>query len=752
MKNPLFKRLPREFAGEFGKYFVIFVFMAATIGLISGFLVADNSLIESYNESFEKYHIEDGNFELQSEADTELLAAIEAEGVSVYENFYVEKSLVRDGEIKATIRIFKDRSKVNQVCLMKGEMPVGDNEIALDRLFAKNNGIDVGDVILVEGRELKVSGYVALSDYSTMFENNNDIMFDATMFGVAIMTDTGYEGYTDGLVHYGYSWTYNTAPKSEAEEIKQSEQFLYALNSKAQIVNYIPRYSNQAINFTGDDMGGDKSMMIVLLYILIVIMAFVFAVTTSNTITKEASVIGTLRASGYTRGELLRHYIALPVITTLTAAIVGNILGYTVLKNVMAGLYFNSYSLTTYKTLWNAEAFVLTTIVPIVLMIIINLAVIYSKLKLSPLRFLRNDLSKSKKKKAVRLPHFKFLSRYRLRVIIQNIPNYITLFIGIVFANVLLIFGMIMSPLLHHFADQSVESMIADYQYILKTPIDTETAGAEKYCVISLETTSKRFKVEEITVYGIEQDSQYIDVNIEKNEVWVSILYADKYDLHKGDSVTLKNEYDGATFTFKIKGIYDYPASMSVFMNRQYFNELFAKDAEYFNGYFTDQELSDVDERYVMSVIDENDMTKISRQMDKSMGGMMDIVKLVSLVLFALLIYLLTKLIIEKNAISISMIKILGYQNGEIGRIYLLSTSIVVIISTVCSLAVATLIIKLLYKAILSSMSGWILFWIDWSTYPVMFAMGVGIYFIVLVMQFIKIRRIPMSDALKNIE
>ena len=66
-----------------------------------------------------------------------------------------------------------------------------------------------------------------------------------------------------------------------------------------------------------------------LLYILIVIIAFVFAVTTNNTITKEASVIGTLRASGYSRRELLVHYISMPVIVTVVASVLGNVLGYT---------------------------------------------------------------------------------------------------------------------------------------------------------------------------------------------------------------------------------------------------------------------------------------------------------------------------------------------------------------------------------------------------------------------------------------
>ena len=38
-------------------------------------------------------------------------------------------------------------------------------------------------------------------------------------------------------------------------------------------------------------------------------------VTISNTIMKESMTIGTLRASGYSRGEMLRHYMAMPVMT-----------------------------------------------------------------------------------------------------------------------------------------------------------------------------------------------------------------------------------------------------------------------------------------------------------------------------------------------------------------------------------------------------------------------------------------------------
>ena len=63
MKSPLRKRLPRELKSEFGKYLVVFIMMAITIGFVSGFLVADGSMLRAYDDSFQKYNIEDGYFQ-----------------------------------------------------------------------------------------------------------------------------------------------------------------------------------------------------------------------------------------------------------------------------------------------------------------------------------------------------------------------------------------------------------------------------------------------------------------------------------------------------------------------------------------------------------------------------------------------------------------------------------------------------------------------------------------------------------------
>ena len=128
MKNPLRKRLPRELKSELGKYLVVFLLMIATIGLVSGFLVADGSMLIAYNESFSRYNIEDGNFSTGEKIYRGQKEAIEEFGVKVYENYYIEDPLTNG----STMRFFKNRAEVDKVCLMDGEMPEKTGEIAVD--------------------------------------------------------------------------------------------------------------------------------------------------------------------------------------------------------------------------------------------------------------------------------------------------------------------------------------------------------------------------------------------------------------------------------------------------------------------------------------------------------------------------------------------------------------------------------------------------------------------------------------------
>ena len=751
MKNPLNKRIFREIKGEAGKYFVIFVLMSAIIGIVSGFLIADESLKTAYDNSFKKYNVEDGNFELIQKADKKTISSIQKEDVKVYENFYIEEENEKNDSI---VRIFKNRKKVNKVCLWNGKMPKNDNEIALERLYARNNNYSVGDKIEFKNKTFKISGIIALSDYSALYQNNTDFMFDSVKFGLAIVTDNAFDNLPKTHLHYSYSYKYNNPPADPLgkKAIDKGNDFMNALSEKVVITNFVPRCSSNAINFAGDDIGKDRVMFITFLYILIVIISFVFAVTTSNTIRKEANVIGTLRASGYKKRELIRHYMAPSALVLFFSAVVGNVLGYTILKEYMADAYLNSYSLTTYKTLFNFTAFIDTTLIPLCILLFINFVMLARTLSLSPLKFLRRDLKRRQRKKAFKLnTKISIIIRYRLRVFFQNIPNYLTIFAGVFFASILIVFGVMFSPLLDYFEEQTVKNMLAPYQYVLKAPSNTNTKDAEKYAAYELKTTGRDF-TESISIIGIQKNSKYFKQKIMGDGIIISSAYADKYSLEKGDKITLKEKYKNKKYKFKIKGIYNYPCNLCVFMDLNKFNEKFDFDKDYYTGYFSKEKIKDIDENLIASHITKEDLTKTSRQMEISMGNMMSIFITAGVGIFMLIIYLLAKIIIEKNAQSISMAKILGYNKREIGKIYIHTTSIVTVISLLLCMFITHKAIVAIWHAMMMSYSGWLPPEIPVMTYVKVFMLGIITYAAVAFILKKKINKIPMDEALKNVE
>ena len=637
-KNPLRRRVLRDLFRDWKRYLMIFAMLVVTIGFVSGMYVANHSMMTSLEGNAEKFHREDGHFELSRIAEPEIISAIEsgekadmksifrdraykeaepeiekavreaipeemwdsdiyinalseAEDkahkeiddkiddeytdiaeryeldqtfdpvpVNVYELFFknTDECIIKNAGYSGKIRVYSERNEVDLYDILSGRAPQNENEIVIDRMHADNAEIKLGDMIKADGAEFEVVGLVSFTDYITLYENNNDTMFDALTFDVGMVTDEGFERISAPL-HANYAFTYKNAPSDLYEEKTLSDHFLKALitqtavsENEVEIRDYVPAYANHAITFAAEDMGSDMSMGGVLLYVLTVVLAFIFAVSISSMLEKEASVIGTLRASGYTKGELLRYYMSAPLVVVILAAIVGNLLGYTLFKNVVVDMYYNSYSLPTYETLWTPEAFIRTTAIPFVLMLIINFIVIVRMLRLSPLRFLRHDLKRTRRSKAIRLPRWSFFRRFRLRVLLQNISNYLMLFVGVTFVMLLLSMAVGMPSTLEYYPEKMPDMMFAKEQVILTDCKDedgnvfiTDTEGAEPFSIGALEYRTDKYN-EEISVFGIVENSSYVNIAPTKNadSMWISTAFADKYHLNTGDSFTMHEKYE----------------------------------------------------------------------------------------------------------------------------------------------------------------------------------------------------------------
>ena len=865
--SPLSKRFPRELKNNIGKYLGIFLLMSVTIALTSGFLLAAHSIDVIMGGMRDAYNVEDGRFTTAFEAtDLQLDAARDAAdsvgGVDIYENYSFDAGLsgTADDSHSKTLRTYEHRAQVDLAAYAEGNVPAAADEVAIDRVFATNNGIALGDTVKLNGSEFKVVGIMTLADNQALFENNSDFTVNTLTFGVAEVSEAGMRALAANGREPSYTYSYCFADRSlsVAARTDAEKDMMHALaDAGANVTDLTDASANQAIGYAADDVSGDSAMWTTLLYMIIAIMAFVFVVLTSGTIEEESSVIGTLLASGYSRRELVAHYLTLPALVGVAAAVAGNIAGFTLMSDPMRDLYYGSYSLPPYYPTWSWGVFLQTTVVPLALLVLITLAGLVKKMRRTPLQFLRHETGKSGARRGFALPErLGFTVRFRLRVFLRNLGNFATLFVGIGFASVLLLFSLAILPTMTHYAENLRSSVVAEHQYSLKAPLELEgsdddraawaaaeslqrvsgekldaaedaadaledaadvlTAAptlaamqtaqqaqddfyaavdaiaddlgctrddaidlmekvadididsddvhpvnttdngakisqAEKYAVYALDYDRGGDNgTEQISVYGVSENSRYWnDLDVGSGRVVLGAGLVDKFGFAEGDKLSLYDKYEDKDYEVTFDGgTWGSKSDMALYMSLDDFNRFFGNDSGYFNAYASDEALT-LDQRYLASDLTPSDMDAIGDQFVSMMDDMIGMLVGLAVFIFLIFMYLLTKSIIDRSARAISYMKVFGYRDAEISRLYVRSITLTVAVSLVLCQPLIIGSLTLIFKAMLLAYSGNIEIFVPAYAIAETIAVGFATYLVVAITHVHRIKKVPLALALK---
>lgn len=767
MASPLRKRFPRELKDNLGKYLGIFLLMSVTIALTSGFLLAAHSIGVIIDDMPEKYSIEDARFTTAFEAtDEQLDAAADAAsdagtgGTDIVRNWSFDADFNHaqgdDGRDR-TLRVYQHRTQVDLAAYAEGRVPEAADEVAIDRVFATNNGITISEEVELFGQRFTVCGIMTTSDNQALFQNNSDFTVNTLTFGVAEVSESGFAALeaTGHQPAYTYSVRFADRDLTVAQRTDAEKDMMRALSTAGATVDDLTDSSaNQGIGYAADDVSGDSTMWSVLLYMIIVIMAFVFVVLTSGTIEEESAIIGTLLASGYRRRELVTHYLALPAAVGIAAAVVGNVAGYTLMSEPMRNLYYGSYSLPPYYATWSWGVFAQTTVLPVATLVGITLLGLLRKMGHTPLDFLRHETSKGGVKRGFALPErLSFIARFRMRVFLRNLGNFATLFVGIGFASMLLLFSLAILPTMTHYAENLHNNVVAEHMYTLKAPLEVDNAQAEKYAVYSLEyDRGEGSGTETITVYGVPEDSRYWDgLAVGDGHVVFGNGLIDKFRFADGQTVNLYDKYEDETREVTYEGggyTWGTKSDMAVYMSLDDFNRFFGNDAGYFNGYASDQEL-DLDARYLASDLTPESMDAIGEQFVGMMDDMIGMLMGLSVFIFLVFMYLLTKSVIDRSARSISYMKVFGYRDSEISRLYVRSITLTVAVSLVVCQPLIIGGLTLLFRAMLLAYNGNIEIYVPMAAIAEVIAIGFATYLAVALLHIRRIKRVPLALALK---
>ncbi len=720
-----------------------------------------------------------------------------------------------DGE--KTVRLYVNRTEFNRATYYEGAAPADASQIALDQTFCDEHGLALGDTVAVAGQDLTISGIMVLPDYQASVRSNSSMLPDNQTFVVSQVTADAFDELAAGQVTYRYAVILDDADMDLVDRTTYEKDAAQALSDEgATLSDLVDKDSMLSRNYADEDLEGDQSMWITLCAILVIVSAFVFVVLTDATVESESAMIGTLLASGYRKRELVAHYLALPTVVGLTAAAAGNAVGYGFMAELMSELYYNSYSFPPFHAYFDLSAFVFTTVVPVVLLFVITLVGVARKLRATPLSFLRREVGTRSRRSTMGLPEsWGFVARFRLRVLLRNLSHFAVLFVGIVFSSLLIVFCMGMMPMIEHYADSLAADLPANHVYVLKAPLeidvddDLEDAAAafdellsyddpqaelsaedyrrlaltasglvadprvqaghplntlansedaidqaEKAVVSTLDLPrSHADSMEEVTIYGIEVNSAYWDIDVSGGKICIGAGLAEKCGLAVGEPATFTNRFTGETYTIVPDAIVGSESDTAVYMSRATWAELFADDeadgdATYFNAYVSDMELN-LTSRYVASEQTPEVMSSMADQMMDSFGGMIDMVIVLAVGISVVLIYLLTKTTIDRSARYISYMKVFGYRNREVDLLYLRPITYTVVASYVLSLPLVIEVFRLLVTYMMARYAGNIvLFATPWTLIESVL-IGLSSYVVVAALHVARVRRISLSDAMK---
>ena len=836
MQKVLRKRIWRDFKSNLPRYLALSLLIILAMYLVVSLVGAAETIIRGSENADSRQCVEDGDFSLFVPMKDEEMEDLEADGVTIEPQFYMDYEIDEDH----TIRIFANRDEVNRIDLVKGTLAEKGNELVVERQFAEKNDISAGDVITFGGREFTVTGIGTTPDYDNVLKSLGDTGCDCLHFGTGFVAADVYDTlraeeksikseeyyyayrlngamtddelkdrlekleFTSGDVEdpfFQEYWDRTMGKKDDltngiqelldgAKELKELKAFEDGIieytdgtkeaedgsnelldgiqelkdetddmiddifSEDAQnLMTFVKAGDNARIQAASGDQELYRSVGTIAGAILLILISYVLSVFVVHSIDQESAVIGALYALGVKRKNLMAHYVTLPTVITFVSGLIGTLLGYSSLGvPIQMQDCYNYYSLPDLDVIYMPYLFIYGIVVSPVISIIVNSLVIRKRLSKPVLTMIRNE-QKVGNGKDIRLGNMSFMNLFKIRQMLRESRTGFTVVFGMFVSLLLAMMSLEIYTYCANVNRDYVNDTKYEYMYTYKYPTEEVPEGGYEAYAKTLKKKIYGYNFD-ITVMGLTENNPFFDVNLSdsSSKVAISSSIAYKYGLDVGDTLTLKDDEADKIYAFEIASVAQYAPSFMVFMPYDKALELFDEPEDYFNVVFSDHAL-DVETGRLYATTTKTDVKKAAGIFSDIMQGMILTIGGVSVLIFIVVMYLMMKVMIDRSSFNIALIKIFGYRNKEVKKMYLDGNFYIITIGALISIPLTKWIMDVAYEPafvpnIACGIDKSFPFWM----YLAIFAGILILYFIINHLLIRRIRKMVPAEVLKNRE
>ncbi len=528
------------------------------------------------------------------------------------------------------------------------------------------------------------------------------------------------------------------------------EYFTFDLDN---LTSFLKKSDNPRIYGSYNDVVINKYAGIAAGIILMVLFTYVIAVFVIHNIEQESSIIGALYALGLKSRQLILHYLLLPVLVTFLGGAAGCIIGMTPAgMDWMLDSAVDYYSFPRPVTVLPPYVLVYALIMPPVTAAIVNYFCISKKLRRTALSLLRNEQRVSRIREVKLGNHFSFATRFQIRQMLRESHSALAVIIGMYICLLIVVLSLDCYVMCENYRLAAVNETTYEYMYNYKYPTKEVPEGGTPAYAEGLKKEAYGYNLE-VTILGITEDNPYFDVEVGKykNEIVIASAVAEKFQVKKGDKMVFTDEVNHRDYAFTVKDVVYMESAFYCFMDLDAMRELFGQEDDYYNVVFAGHSL-DVDAgRLYSTVTRENVMEACSIFVDM-MKPMVSLLLGLSALIFVVVMYLMVKVMVDRSAFSIALVKIFGFRRREIRKLYLNGNFLLVAIGALICIPLAKLSVDAIYPLCISNVAVGMDLHFTWQMYVGVY-MGVLLCYLIitpLLMRRIH-KRVP-AEILKNRE
>ncbi|HHW68787.1 MAG TPA: FtsX-like permease family protein [Tenericutes bacterium] len=700
-----------------------------------------------------------------------------------YDFVYEKQSSKTYKQDKTFIKIipYSVDKKINVTYLIEGNLPVNENEITMLPRYAKIHNLKIGDYYEIGDTSYKIVGFTYAPDYIYPLISYSMPIFDEKNNNVIFMNEESYK-LAKGITEETYSIKYNYPVEVNISALFDREpnddpianMFREQANTISLNEGTITR--TMRINALQMEFASNRLFAEYFLYVLLGVAVFIILIITKKRIDDERLQIGVLKSLGYQKWSVAISYLVYPVIGSLIGGVLGYLIGIS-LNGSLASMYVNYYTVPLSGFSINIKYLIIAIFIPMVVLSLLSYLIAIFMLRKKPLDLLKegsnlrvNFFSKIVNKITSIFP-FKYRFKYALasrslgKLIVVTLTSFAT--------GMLIVLTLIGSNLFNSMIEKTFESM--DYKYIVLMNQNMTGTSDEDDLVLMTEFTIMEIKDSEgknkkidkdqtISLIGLDKKMNYLNPLDEKgnniidplkeDEIIINTNMAEVMNISIGD--TLVFNYPNNVISYKVSNVFESYMDMQAYVLRSDLSSKLGFPNSMYNGkYSIDDRYNnltddDIDSKYISYVLNISDLREnIESQMSKFNSSVYFVIAFAS-TMACIIIGVIANIVVEENKKTISLMKVIGYENKEITSIVLNIYTPFVIIAYLLSIPAMTKLLKYIINQIVGDMNMAIPVQLD----PIMAIIGlIGLltaYFIAINLSRRVLNKVPLATALKR--